>query len=442
LQTRKVFVGCAPAPMSTAAFITYGQDKAQIAAEIANGLSREGLASYIPTATQQAGDFGLALSQAIMDSRCVVVVISPGAESSEAVRREIIFALNNGKTIVPVIAGDVAPESWLRLILDWQNQVDLRRVGLTPASFLLILNAVQAANATGRTVAMLNIKGGVGKTVLAANLFAAAHVVDNRSICFVDLDPQNNLSQYFLPPEERNRLRAENQTLFSVFVARGPQSLPREAFVRLPVALNRQRLGQAKTKLDLVIGDERLFEYTLDGRSERDKADAFTRFHALIAALRARYDAVVIDVNPCATFLTRCAISAADHIVAPVRPEKYSLTGLNMLEQVCRMIRGRTLRPSEFSVLLNGIGDRPRTRAGIDVDQATRDEISGAPFFGSTLLGAAIPYTVLLRGTPADKYAVNPINVTAVMRLAQRGLKENLAAAAAEILRRAGLKAP
>lgn len=428
--------------MTTAAFITYGPDQAAMAAEIAQALGQEGLATYRPSPEQQAAEFSLALSQAIMDARCVVVVISPGAETSDSVRRETIFALNNGKPIVPVLAADVAPESWLRLILDWQNQADLRRTGLVPASFKTIHQAVLAANATGRTIAMLNIKGGVGKTVLAANLFAAAHIVDGRSVCFVDLDPQNNLSQYFLPTEERNRLRGENQTLFSAFVARGPMSAPREAFARLPVALNRQRLGQAKSKLDIVVGDERLFEYTLDARGEREKADAFTRFHALIAALRSRYEAVVIDVNPCATFLTRCAISAADHIVAPVRPEKYSLTGLNMLEQVCRMIRGRVLRPPEFSVLLNGVGDRPRTRSGLDVDQMTREEISGAAFFGSTLLSTAIPYTVLLRGTPVDKYAVNPINVTAVMRLAQRGLKEALTQASAEILMRAGAKRP
>lgn len=424
--------------MRTAAYITYGLDKAATAAEIAAALGRGGLSCYLPSEAQQAGEFGATLSQAVLDARCMVVIVSPGAETLDSVRKEIIFALNNGKPVVPIMAAEVAPESWLKLILDWQNQVDLRRVGLTPASFVLISNAVQAANATGRTVAMLNIKGGVGKTVLAANLFAAAHIVDNRSVCFVDLDPQNNLTQYFLPTEERNRLRAENQTLYSVFVARGPVSLPREAFARLPVPLNRQRLGQAKSKLDLVIGDERLFEFTLDGRSERDKADAFTRFHALIAALRTRYEAVVIDVNPCATFLTRCAISAADHIVAPVRPEKYSLTGLNMLEQVCRMIRGRSPQPSEFSVLLNGVGDRPRARGGVDVDQVTREEIASAPFFGSTLIPQAIPWSILLRGTPADKYAVNPVNVTAVMRLAQRGLKEALTQAAGEILRRAG----
>jgi chromosome partitioning protein len=202
--------------------------------------------------------------------------------------------------------------------------------------------------------------------------------------------------------------------------------------------LNRSK-GLGKQRFDLVVGDERLFEFTLDGRTERERADALSRFHDLMSLLRSRYDLVVIDVNPCATFLTRCAVTAADHIVAPVRPEKYSLTGLNMLEQVTREIRGRALKPSEFSVLLNGVGDRPRTRAGFDVDQSTRDEIASAPFFGSTLLGDAIPYTTNLRTTPIDRYAANPINLTAMRLITQRSLKEALAGAAAQIMRRAGV---
>jgi chromosome partitioning protein len=145
----------------------------------------------------------------------------------------------------------------------------------------------------------------------------------------------------------------------------------------------------------------------------------------------------VIDSNPCATFLTRCAVTASDHIVAPVRPEKYSLTGLNMLEQVSREIRGRALRSSEFSVLLNGVGDRPRSRAGTDVDQATREEIASAPFFGAALLPEAIPYTTNLRTTPMDRYAANPINLTAMRLITQRSLKEQLTAAAQHIVRRA-----
>ena len=135
--------------------------------------------------------------------------------------------------------------------------------------------------------------------------------------------------------------------------------------------LNRVKRGK-QPNFELVAGDERLFEFTLDTRSERDKAEAFTRFRALVAALRARSDAVIIDSNPCATFLTRLAITCADHIVAPVRPEKYSLTGLNMLEHVVREVRGRPLRPGEFSVLLNGVNDRTRSGETGDADALTR----------------------------------------------------------------------
>jgi chromosome partitioning protein len=156
-----------------------------------------------------------------------------------------------------------------------------------------------------------------------------------------------------------------------------------------------------------------------------------------VLALRARSDVVVIDANPCATFLTRLAITCSDHIIAPVRPEKYSLTGLNMLELVVREVRGRALRPSEFSVLLNGVNDRTRSGETGDADALTRAEIHNAPFFHSALLPVEIPYSAVLRSAPIERFAANPINVTAMMRVGGRPAKEALAGAAAAILRRA-----
>jgi chromosome partitioning protein len=284
---------------------------------------------------------------------------------------------------------------------------------------------------------MLNIKGGVGKTVLAANLFAAAHLADKRSVTFIDLDPQHNLTQYFLSPGERHRIRDRNHTIYNVLNARGDASLPLADLGAIAVPLNRARRGAKLPNFEIVAGDERLFEFTLDTRSDRDKAEAFTRFRALVAALRARSDAVVIDSNPCATFLTRLAITSSDHIIAPVRPEKYSLTGLNMLEHVVREVRGRPLRATEFSVLLNGVNDRTRSGETGDADMLTRDEISRAPFFGAALLAEEVPYSAVLRSVPTERIAANPINVTALMRVGGRPAKEALTRAAAAILRRA-----
>ncbi len=414
--------------MANEAYLSSSGADHALAGEILRELGRHGLAAT------QGGD-GVDGAQAILDARCVVAVLSPAAEADEQVRRDLMFAIANGRAVIPVIAADLAGEG-LRLAADMQHRIDARG-GLSVAVLGRIAEAVRLFSGGGRTIAMLNIKGGVGKTVLAANLFAAAHIEQQKSICFIDIDPQHNLSQFFLPPEERNRVRADAHTIYSAFIAKGPLSAPREEFARLPVQLNRSK-GLGKPRFDLVVGDERLFEFTLDGRTERERADALSRFHDLVGLLRTRYDLVVIDVNPCATFLTRCAVTAADHVVAPVRPEKYSLTGLNMLEQVSREIRGRTLRSAEFSVLLNGVGDRPRSRVGLDVDQATRAEIASAPFFGSALLDDAIPYTTNLRSTPVDRYAANPINLTAMRMITQRSLKEALAGAAAQIMRRAG----
>lgn len=422
--------------MPHAAYIAFAPADATLASQAASLLVDDGLDIQLAGDELASDSARRQLHLAAADARCMVVLISPAAETSEEVRRAIVAALNNAKPIVPLIIEDLRPDSWLRLIVDGRNPIPARQFDSRAAAAALIA-AVREANGAGRVISMLNIKGGVGKTVLAANLFTAAHVVMGRSIAFVDLDPQHNLSQYFLAPIERNRMREENKSIYSILAPRGEASALRMRFLDSMTSLNRSGSGPAgAARLDIVPGDERLFEYTLDAIAPRDKDEAFTRFHQFIAMLRANYDAVVIDTNPCATFLTRCAITASDHIVAPVRPERYSLSGLGMLEWVTREIRERPLRSQEFSVLLNGVGDRVRSRVA-DIDAITRNEIAGAPFFGSTLIKATIPYSGLLRATPDERYAFNPINATAIMRLAQRSLKQALTDAADEILRRA-----
>ena len=371
------------------------------------------------------------LIQTVGEASFVVVVGSPAVQDSLWMRREVAVALNNGRSIVLVQAGEIAPESWIAATLEVGQAIDIRR-GIGAEIMARLAEAGRnASSRRGRVLAMLNIKGGVGKTVLAANLFAAAHLADKRAISFIDLDPQHNLTQYFLPPGERNRLRDERRTIYSVL--RGEAGAV--SFDEFAIPLNRTKRPKLP-RFDLIAGDERLFEFTMDTRSERDKAEAFTRFRQLVAHLRERSDAVIIDSNPCATFLTRLAITTADHIVAPVRPEKYSLTGLNMLEHVVREVRGRTLRPGEFSVVLNGVNDRTRAQTPDTADALTRAEIAAAPFFGAALLPEEVPYAGALRAVPSEKIAVNPINVTAMMRMGSRPVKEALVRTAAAVLRR------
>lgn len=424
--------------MASEAYLAFEPADEAAALDVCAELERNGWTVTRSTPELRAPEQRAALVQTIGLCGVVVVVATPATEASQAAPREIAAALNNGRPIVLVQAGDLPYDGWINATLDLTSSIDLRP-GATPATLARIAEAARAARGQGRVIAMLNIKGGVGKTVLAANLFAAAHLADKRSISFIDLDPQHNLTQYFLSPGERGRVRDRNHTLYGVLNSRGDHALPRGDFGGIAVQLNRARRGLKQPNFDLIAGDERLFEFTLDTRSDRDKAEAFTRFRALVQALRARSDAVIIDSNPCATFLTRLAITTADHIIAPVRPEKYSLTGLNMLEHVVREVRGRPLRANEFSVLLNGVNDRTRSGETGDADALTREEIASAPFFSAALLPEEVPYSAVLKSAPTERFATNPINVTAMMRVGGRPAKEALARAAAAILRRAAL---
>jgi chromosome partitioning protein len=420
--------------MATTAYLAFEPADEDAARQISAELERNGWTVTPSTAGLRAQEKLGPLVQAVGEANIVVVLASPAAQESTWLQREVAAALNNGRPVIIVQSGDLAADSWIYATLDTTGSIDVRR-GVNSETLAKIVERARAASGRGRVVAMLNIKGGVGKTVLAANLFAAAHLADKRSVSFIDLDPQHNLTQYFLSPGERNRIRDRNHTIYSILNPRGDASAKREDFAAIAVPLNRARGKQPN--FEIIAGDERLFEFTLDTRSDRDKAEAFTRFRALVHALRSRSDAVVIDANPCATFLTRLAITCADHIIAPVRPEKYSLTGLNMLENVVREVRGRTLRPNEFSVLLNGVNDRTRSGETGDADALTRAEIQNAPFFNSALLPVEIPYSAVLRSAPMERFAANPINVTAMMRVGGRPAKESLTGAAAVILRRA-----
>ena len=421
--------------MEKAAFLAFERADENAAHEVASELERHGWSVVRSSPELRAPDKIAAMVQTVADAGVVIVLASPAAEQSIEMQREVAAAINNGRYIITVQTGEIAPDSWISATLDVSQGVDLRN-GAASEPLARLVDLARGAAGRGCVIAMLNIKGGVGKTTLAANVFAAAHLANKRSIIFVDLDPQHNLTQYFLSPAERSRLRDLNHTIYGILNPRGPGSLSPSDFAAIAIPLNRARRAK-QAEFTLIAGDERLFEFTLDTRSERDRAEAFTRFRTLIAALRARADAVVIDSNPCATFLTRLTIAAADHIVAPVRPEKYSLNGLNMLEQVVRAVRGRPPRPSEFSVLMNGVNDRTRSSEMGDVDAVARGEIGDAPFFASALLAEEIPYSAVLRSGPTDRFAENPINVTAMMRIGGRRAKEALTRAAAAILKRA-----
>ena len=252
--------------MATTAYLAFEPADEATAGLIAAELERNGWTVTRSSPELRSQDKLPALVQTIGQSSLVVVVASPAGQESSWLQREVVAALNNGRPVVIAQTAELGRESWISATLNMANAVNFARLARSEALSQVVESARRAAG-RGRVIAMLNIKGGVGKTVLAANLFAAAHLADKRSVSFIDLDPQHNLTQYFLSPGERNRIRDRNHTLYGILQSRGEGSLAPEDFGAISVPLNRARRGSKAPNFELIAGDERLFEFTLDRKS-------------------------------------------------------------------------------------------------------------------------------------------------------------------------------
>lgn len=168
------------------------------------------------------------------------------------------------------------------------------------------------------TVAILNQKGGVGKTTTAINLAAYLHKM-GKSVLLVDLDPQGNATS--------------GMGLDKTSIEAGTYEL---------------MLGQAE--LSQVVREVADGLYVLPTNAnlaaiEVELVDRPNRENTLKQSLtQADYDFILIDCPPALGLLTINALTAASSLIIPVQAEYYALEGLGQLLEVFQKVR-RGLNP-------------------------------------------------------------------------------------------------
>lgn len=208
-------------------------------------------------------------------------------------------------------------------------------------------------------IAVLNMKGGVGKTTISAHLFRHMLEVLRKSILIIDFDPQFNLTQTLMTQAEYQTFQKNNKTIFSVMeppsaptlfkIAKnlGPPPLVSEVTKQL-----RYWTATKKTALGLVPGDFRMTKYTLvdDPKSLQPVQKRFMEF---VENARKEYDLIVIDCNPSSSFMSLCALTASSHLLIPVRSDLYSILGLELLDEFVSGLPAIVNKPKQI-VLING----------------------------------------------------------------------------------------
>ncbi len=247
----------------------------------------------------------------------------------------------------------------------------------------------------GKIIAVVNQKGGVGKTTTAVNLTAALTDLGKR-VLLCDFDPQANATSGL--GLNKRKLSA---SVYDVVVNDVPA---RDAVVKgkygdvLPATAD---LAGAAVEL---IG----------------LPDANFRLKNALQTLRDDYDLIFIDCPPSLEMLTLNSLAAADGILVPVQCEYYALEGLTDLMTTLRMVKKRINPNLEiFGVALTMFDGR--TNFSTQVAQEVRRHFPGKVY------STVIPRNVRLAEAPSHGLPVTVYDRLSRGAMAYRGMAEEIA---------------
>lgn len=172
------------------------------------------------------------------------------------------------------------------------------------------------------------MKGGVGKTTLAFNLSWYSAWRANMKVLAVDLDPQANLSQYFMGATQYlDYLKEDKSTVVEIFEQfSAPKSKKGSPTLLSPDSIIHSLYEWNDGSLLHLIPSRLELAWTLKNPTE--KAQLLPQF---LAKISDRYDLIVIDCAPTESILTTAAYRSSRYIVVPVKPEFLATIGLPLL---------------------------------------------------------------------------------------------------------------
>ncbi len=220
-------------------------------------------------------------------------------------------------------------------------------------------------------VAIVNQKGGVGKSTTAINL--AAYLAEKgEKILVVDMDPQGNATSGFgVTPDSRG-------CMYDVLLEGKPLQ---EVAARTRI----EGLDVAPATINLVGAEVELVS---------SLAREFKLKRALEKLPPDSYDRVLLDCPPSLDLLTLNALAAADEVLIPIQCEYYALEGLTQLMQSIRMVREELNPHLEVGRVLLTMFD-PRTNLAHQVAEEVRS------FIGDLVFRTIIPRNVRLSEAPS-----------------------------------------
>lgn len=222
-----------------------------------------------------------------------------------------------------------------------------------------------------RVLAVVNQKGGVGKTTTAVNL-AAALAQAGRRVLLVDLDPQGNATMGS-GIDKRTVARTVYHALLGLGELAGIRTRAERGGYDL-VPANRDLAGAEVELVDLPARE--------------------TRLRAALERVAADYDFILIDCPPSLSLLTVNGLAAAERVLIPMQCEYYALEGLSDLVGTIKRVRANLNPGLEIAGLLRTMYD-PRNTLSQQVSRELETH------FGDKVYRTVVPRNVRLAEAPS-----------------------------------------
>ena len=244
------------------------------------------------------------------------------------------------------------------------------------------------------TVAIVNQKGGVGKSTTAINLAAYLAELGER-VLIIDMDPQGNATSGL------GVSTGGNGCMYDVLLEGKPLE-------QVAVQTEVKGLDVAPATINLVGAEVELVS---------SLAREFKLKRALEKLSPGLYDRVLIDCPPSLDLLTLNALTAADEVLIPIQCEYYALEGLTQLMRSIRMVREELSPNLKIGGVLLTMFDTRTNLAHQVVDEVRA-------FFGDQVFHTVIPRNVRLSeapsfGLPVTLYAPKSIGAEAYAAVAE-----------------------
>ena len=238
--------------------------------------------------------------------------------------------------------------------------------------------AAASKTLTSKVIAVTNQKGGVGKTTTAINLAAALALLGHETLV-VDVDPQSNATSGLGLKGQT----APGGTIYQALMSSAPAA---DDFI---LATTVEHLSVVPATRDLAGA-----EIELISLEQRER-----RLHALVNAVRSRFEFIILDSPPSLGLLTLNALVAADTVLIPLHCEYFALEGLADLVATLRRVRAALNPGLDIEGVLLTMNDE-RTNLGQQVARDVRD------FFKEKVYTTVIPRNVRLAEAPSHGQSV------------------------------------